>query len=120
VRVTKTTSTTAHPDLVRWADRFCSRDACARHNRTAPLPVWSGNQTRHRLSPTGNRQLNCAIRRIVVTQIRCHPPAQEYLKARIAAGQAKRQALPHSSAVCPTSSTTLLARGTSVPLSQAA
>jgi transposase len=30
--------------------RFRSRHAYARHNGTAPLPVWSGNRQRHRLS----------------------------------------------------------------------
>ena len=30
--------------------RFRSRHGYARHNGTAPLPVWSGNRTRHRLS----------------------------------------------------------------------
>jgi transposase len=73
--------------------RFKSKDAYARHNGTAPLPVWSANKTRHRLSRTGNRQLNCAIHRIAVTQIRCHPQAQAYLKARIAAGKTKTEAL---------------------------
>ena len=38
-------------------DRFKSKDAYARHNGTAPLPVWSSNKARHRLSRTGNRQL---------------------------------------------------------------
>jgi hypothetical protein len=33
--------------------RFRSRHAFARHNGTAPLPVWSSNQSRHRLSRTG-------------------------------------------------------------------
>jgi transposase len=37
--------------------RFRSRHAYARHNGTAPLPVWSSNHPRHRLSRTGNRQL---------------------------------------------------------------
>jgi transposase len=37
--------------------RFYSKDAFARHNGTAPLPVWSSNKQRHRLSRTGNRQL---------------------------------------------------------------
>jgi transposase len=73
--------------------RFRSKDAFARHNGTAPLPVWSGNQVRHRLSRTGNRQLNCAVHRIAVTQIRCSPPAQAYLKNRIAAGNTKAEAL---------------------------
>ena len=44
-------------------DRFNSKDAFARHNGTAPLPVWSSNQARHRLSRTGNRQLNAALHR---------------------------------------------------------
>jgi transposase len=43
--------------------RFTSKDRFARHNGTAPLPVWSGNRERHRLSRTGNRQLNAAITR---------------------------------------------------------
>ena len=73
--------------------RFKSKDAYARHNGTAPLPAWSGNRTRHRLSRTGNRQLNCAIHRIAVTLIRCHPDAQAYLKARIASGDTKTEAL---------------------------
>ena len=41
-------------------DRFKSRDAYARYNGTAPLPVWSSNKARHRLSRTGNRQLTAA------------------------------------------------------------
>lgn len=34
--------------------RFRSRDGYAAHNGTAPLPVWSGNRYRHRLSRVGN------------------------------------------------------------------
>lgn len=49
--------------------RFKSRAAYARHNGTAPVPVWSGNTTRHRLSRGGNRQLNLALHRIAVTQL---------------------------------------------------
>lgn len=62
--------------------RFKSKDAFARHNGTAPLPVWSGNRERHRLSRTGNRQLNAAIHRIAVTQKRCHDDARTYLERR--------------------------------------
>src|SRR5215475_6467021 len=75
------------------ADRFKSKDAYARHNGTAPLPAWSGNPVRHRLSRTGNRQLNCAIHRIAVTQKRCHPGAQAYLQRRISAGDTNLEAL---------------------------
>lgn len=64
--------------------RFKSKDAFARHNGTAPLPVWSGNRERHRLSRTGNRQLNAAIHRIAITQARCHPDAIAYLERRAA------------------------------------
>ena len=74
-------------------DRFRSKDAYARHNGTAPLPVWSASQTRHRLSRTGNRQLNCAIHRIAITQKRCHPSAQAYLQRRAAAGDTPAEAL---------------------------
>ncbi|MEO1062672.1 MAG: IS110 family transposase [Actinomycetota bacterium] len=63
--------------------RFRSKDAYARHNGTAPLPVWSGNRERHRLSRTGNRQLNAAIHRIAITQKRCHPDARDYLDRRL-------------------------------------
>jgi transposase len=62
--------------------RFRSKDAYARHNGTAPLPVWSGNARRHRLSRTGNRQLNAAIHRIAITQKRCYQDAQTYLAHR--------------------------------------
>jgi transposase len=73
--------------------RFRSKDAFARHNGTAPLPVWSGNHVRHRLSRTGNRQLNAAIHRIAVTQMRIHQPARDYLERRIAMGNTKTEAL---------------------------
>ena len=75
------------------AGRFRSKDAYARHNGTAPLPVWSGNRVRHRRARTGNRQLNCAIHRIAVTQKRCHPAAQAYFQRRITAGDTPAEAL---------------------------
>ncbi len=62
--------------------RFKSKEAFARHNGTAPLPVWSSNTERFRLSRTGNRQLNCAIHRMALTQGRCHEPARVYLERR--------------------------------------
>jgi transposase len=75
------------------ADRFTSKDAYARHNGTAPLPAWSGNRVRHRLARTGNRQLNCAIHLIAITQKRCHPDARAYLERRISAGDTPTEAL---------------------------
>jgi transposase len=55
--------------------------------------VWSSNHVRHRLSRTGNRQLNCSIHRIAVTQKRCHPDAKAYLERRIANGNTQKEAL---------------------------
>lgn len=73
--------------------RFKSKDAFARHNGTAPLPVWSGNRERHRLSRTGNRQLNAAIHRIAITQMRCHDNAKDYLARRLERGNTRTEAL---------------------------
>ena len=73
--------------------RFRSKDAYARHNGTAPLPVWSGNRTRHRLSRSGNRQLNASIHRIAVTQKRWHEGAKSYLQRRMTNGNTKTEAL---------------------------
>lgn len=73
--------------------RFRSKDAYARHNGTAPLPVWSSNKARHQLSRTGNRQLNAAIHRIALTQARCHPGARELLARRKAGGDGGMEAL---------------------------
>ncbi len=78
---------------VAGVERFKSKDAFARHNGTAPLPVWSGNRERHRLSRTGNRQLNAAIHRIAVTQARMHPDAIAYLTKRTSNGDTKTEAL---------------------------
>lgn len=63
-------------------DRFTHKDAYAMHNGTAPIPVWTGNRERVRLNRGGNRQLNAALHRIAVTQIRTHQPAIDYLHRR--------------------------------------
>jgi transposase len=73
--------------------RFRSAAAYARHNGTAPLPVWSSNRARHRLSRTGNRQLNAALHRIAMTQARCHQPAKDLITRRKAGGDGGLEAL---------------------------
>ena len=66
--------------------RFKSEAAFARHAGVAPIPVWSGNTAgRVRLSRSGNRQLNAALHRIAVTQIRCPGPGQAYYRKKLAA-----------------------------------
>ncbi len=51
--------------------RFTDEAKFARHAGVAPIPVWSGNTAgRVRMTRSGNRQLNAALHRIAVTQIR--------------------------------------------------
>jgi len=73
--------------------RFKHKDAFARHNGTAPLPAWSGNPNRHRLSRTGNRQLNAAIHRIAITQLSHHADARAFRDRRVAGGDTGTEAL---------------------------
>jgi len=73
--------------------RFRSRHAFARHNGTAPTPVWSGNNDRHRLSRAGNRQLNAAIHRAALTQARSHPTAIAFLDRRTGQGATRKEAI---------------------------
>jgi transposase len=73
--------------------RFRSKEAFARHNGSAPIPVWSGNDTRHRLSRGGNRQINAALHRIAITQLRMDPRAQAYVTRRREAGDTKTEAI---------------------------
>lgn len=74
-------------------ERFRSPDAYARHNGTAPLPVSSAGILRHRLSRTGNRQLNAALYRIALTQSQWHPEAKTLIARRKAQGDSQREAL---------------------------
>ena len=73
--------------------RFRSKEAFARHNGSAPVPVWSGDTTRHRLSRGGNRQLNAALHRIAITQMRIDDRGRAYLERRRAAGDTKTEAI---------------------------
>jgi transposase len=73
--------------------RFRSKAAFARHNGSAPVPVWSGNTVRHRLSRGGNRQLNAALHRIAITQMRIDVRGRAYLDHRRTAGDTKTEAI---------------------------
>ncbi|MDQ3085743.1 MAG: IS110 family transposase [Actinomycetota bacterium] len=74
-------------------ERFASDAKLALHAGAAPLDASSGRQQRHRLNRSGNRQLNCALHRIAVTQGRTHPPARAYLERKQAEGKSRREAL---------------------------
>lgn len=62
------------------------------------MPVWrlfrpsSANHLRHRLNRGGNRRLNAATYRIVLTQAHHSPAARKYLARRVAEGKTKREA----------------------------
>jgi transposase len=73
--------------------RFRSRGAYAMNNGTAPIPVWSGDRTRFRLNRGGNRQLNAAMHRIAITQMRLSGRGRVYFDQRMAAGDTKTEAL---------------------------
>jgi transposase len=73
--------------------RFAGDAKLAKHSGAAPLPASSGEKQRHRLNRTGNRQLNCALHRIAVTQARMHAPARAYLARKEAEGKSRREAL---------------------------
>lgn len=73
--------------------RFRSSAAFAMHNGTAPIPVWSGNHERHRLNRGGNRQLNVALHRIAITQMRLGGLASTYIARRLTMGNTKTEAI---------------------------
>ena len=74
-------------------DRFRSDSQLARHAGVAPLDASSGKHQRHRLDRGGNRQLNCALHRIAVTQGRVHAPARAYLERKQNEGKSRREAI---------------------------
>ena len=73
--------------------RFRSDAQLARHAGVAPLEASSGTKRRHRLDRGGNRQLNCALHRIAITQGRVHPPARAYLERKQNEGKSRREAI---------------------------
>jgi transposase len=73
--------------------RFATEAKLALHAGVAPLEVSSGERKRHRLNRSGNRQLNTAVHRMAVTQIRIYEPAKVYMARRQQEGLTRREAL---------------------------
>lgn len=74
--------------------RFRSEACFAMHAGAAPLPASSGRHDRHRLSRSGNRQLNAALHRIALTQTRLPGSlGQAYYQRRRARGDTTMEAL---------------------------
>jgi transposase len=74
--------------------RFRSEACFAMHAGVAPIPASSGRTQRHRLARGGNRQLNAALHRIAITQVRITAsPGQLYYQRRRAQGDTAMEAL---------------------------
>jgi transposase len=74
--------------------RFNSEAAFAQHAGLAPLPDCSGRTAgRLRRPKYGNRQLNSAIHRIAVTQLRLDGPGRAYYEKRLEADDTRPMAL---------------------------
>jgi transposase len=78
---------------IAGADRFPTDAKLARAAGIAPIPVSSGNTSRHRLDRGGNRQINATIHRIAVTRLRCHAETQDYIARKRAEGKNTKDAI---------------------------
>jgi len=78
---------------IAGAQRFATAAKLARAAGVAPIPASSGNTQRHRLDQGGNRQINAALHRVIVTRARCHPQTRDYIARRRAEGKSTREAI---------------------------
>jgi transposase len=87
---------TAADFYVAWSHpgRCRNEAAFARLAGTAPIEATSGqNQTRHRLSRGGDRQLNRALYLVATTKRRCDPATRAYIARRLTEGKTEREAI---------------------------
>ena len=75
----------SHPGRVRTPGAFARLAGCA------PREVSSGNTDRHRLSRSGDRELNRAIHTIALTRMRCDERTKTYVSRRRAEGKTVRE-----------------------------
>src|SRR3954467_9437171 len=78
---------------IAGAQRFATPAKLARAAGVAPIPASSGNTQRQRLDRGGNRQINAALHRVIVTRARCHPPTRDYIERRRREGKSTREAI---------------------------
>src|SRR3954468_549286 len=78
---------------IAGAQRFATPARLARAAGVAPIPASSGNTQRQRLDRGGNRQINAALHRVIVTRARCHPQTRDYIARRGAGGKPSREAI---------------------------
>ncbi|MET8354695.1 IS110 family transposase [Micromonospora sp. NPDC005206] len=72
--------------------RFPNADHFASYAGTSPLEASSGERRRHRLNPTGNRQLNTALHTIALVQARDPGPGRVYYQRKLAEGKTPAEA----------------------------
>jgi transposase len=78
---------------IAGAQRFATAAKLARAAGVAPIPASSGNTQRQRLDQGGNRQINAALHRVIVTRARCHQPTRDYIDRRRSEGKSTREAI---------------------------
>ena len=80
--------------IVSWShrDRVRSEAAFARLAGVAPLPASSGQTIRHRLSRSGDRQLNRALHTVILHRRQHDPATRDYIARRVAEGKTTREA----------------------------
>ncbi|WP_249353581.1 transposase [Rhodococcus sp. USK13] len=61
--------------------RFRSAAAFASYTGTAPIEASSGDVIRHRLSRAGDRQLNCCLHTMAITQISRDTPGRAFYRS---------------------------------------
>jgi transposase len=75
------------------AARFASSAAFATYAGVAPVEIASADKARHRLSRSGDRQLNAALHTVAITQIRTPGSrGHTYYTAKLAEGKTPREA----------------------------
>ncbi|MEO8744956.1 MAG: transposase [Candidatus Dormiibacterota bacterium] len=79
--------------LCAWShrNRLHSEAAFAKLAGVAPVEASSGQVVRHRLSRSGDRQLNSALRTVVMTRLASDPRTKQYLTRRRAEGKSDRE-----------------------------
>ncbi len=75
------------------SNRIHNERSFARLCGAAPLDASSGQQQRHRLSRSGDRQADSALWRIVITRLSYDPATRHYLQRRCAEGKTKTEAI---------------------------
>jgi hypothetical protein len=75
----------SHPGRLR------SEAAFAMLGGSAPIPASSGQKQRYRLNPGGDRELNCALRTVVITRMAWEERTRIYFERRRREGKSDRE-----------------------------